>query len=342
MRTIAAGVGGGLGLLLGALLILAGVLRLYLSTREWLESSPVSSGSSRRPRWPRSPTARSPRRSSSRSASSRSTRSASRRGCCSRSARCSSSSRSRTRREPPRSPRPAAPRPSSGARSTTSSGFLTGWAIFLDYVIVIALAALFVPHYLGNAVGWDALTTSPTDLFVGIGVICVDGRGALRPPAEPVPARDRRSPGSRSSALLLLIVLGMPLLFSVDNLEQGHRPRDGADVVRDRVRDPRRDARLHGAGDGREPGRRDARARAHAAAEPLRRHRRRGRRLVPDRPGRALRVSRRSGDPARHPLAARAARRASPTRSRGTCPAGVVDVTARLHRADRRRDPRSP
>ena len=29
-------------------------------------------------------------------------------------------------------------------------GFLTGWAIFLDYVIVIALAALFVPHYLGQ------------------------------------------------------------------------------------------------------------------------------------------------------------------------------------------------
>src|SRR6187455_2521560 len=52
-------------------------------------------------------------------------------------------------------------------------GFLTGWAIFLDYVIVIALAALFVPHYLGNAIGWDALTKSPTDLFVGVGIICV-------------------------------------------------------------------------------------------------------------------------------------------------------------------------
>ena len=32
-RTIAGGVGGGLGLFLGALLIGAGVLRLYLSTR---------------------------------------------------------------------------------------------------------------------------------------------------------------------------------------------------------------------------------------------------------------------------------------------------------------------
>jgi hypothetical protein len=33
-RTVAAGVGGGLGLLLGGLLVVAGVLRLYLSTRE--------------------------------------------------------------------------------------------------------------------------------------------------------------------------------------------------------------------------------------------------------------------------------------------------------------------
>ena len=33
VRTIAGGVGGGLGLLLGALLILAGALRLYLSRR---------------------------------------------------------------------------------------------------------------------------------------------------------------------------------------------------------------------------------------------------------------------------------------------------------------------
>jgi hypothetical protein len=33
VRTLAAGVGGGLGLLLGALLVLAGGLRLYLSRR---------------------------------------------------------------------------------------------------------------------------------------------------------------------------------------------------------------------------------------------------------------------------------------------------------------------
>ena len=30
-------------------------------------------------------------------------------------------------------------------------GFMTGWVLFLDYLIVIALSALFVPHYLAGA-----------------------------------------------------------------------------------------------------------------------------------------------------------------------------------------------
>ena len=99
-------------------------------------------------------------------------------------------------------------------------GFLTGWAIFLDYVIVIALAALFVPHYLGNAVGWNALTTSPTDLFVGVGVICV--MAAVRFVRRPSLYRLAIViAGITFVGLLLLIVLGMPLLFSVDNLSKG-------------------------------------------------------------------------------------------------------------------------
>ncbi|HEX9416958.1 MAG TPA: universal stress protein [Gaiellaceae bacterium] len=50
-------------------------------------------------------------------------------------------------------------------------GFMTGWALFLDYLIVIALAALFVPHYLGAALGWDAIGDSPWDVVAGAGVI---------------------------------------------------------------------------------------------------------------------------------------------------------------------------
>src|ERR687888_2612629 len=51
------------------------------------------------------------------------------------------------------------------------AGFLVGWALFLDYLIVIALAALFAPHYFGRAVGWEGLTRTPWDVVAGIGVI---------------------------------------------------------------------------------------------------------------------------------------------------------------------------
>ena len=50
-------------------------------------------------------------------------------------------------------------------------GFLTGWVLFLDYLVVIALAGLFVPHYVGSAVGWEAVTEEPWDGVIGVLVI---------------------------------------------------------------------------------------------------------------------------------------------------------------------------
>src|SRR4051812_35178419 len=44
------------------------------------------------------------------------------------------------------------------------AGFLTGWALFLDYLIVIALSALFLPHYVAGALEIDALGRDPWDL----------------------------------------------------------------------------------------------------------------------------------------------------------------------------------
>ena len=216
-------------------------------------------------------------------------------------------------------------------------GFLTGWAIFLDYVIVIALAALFVPHYLGNAVGWDALTTSPTDLFVGVGVICV--MAAVRFVRRPSLYRLAIViAGITFVGLLLLIVLGMPLLFSVDNLSKGTDLGTAPSWSAIAFAIPVAMLAYTGletvanlAAETREPG-------THAPAEPLRRHRRRGRRFVPDRPGRALCVSRRSGDPARHPLAARPAR-GRRRRVLGAPARRSRRRHARVHRPDRRRDP---
>ena len=99
-------------------------------------------------------------------------------------------------------------------------GFLTGWAVFLDYLIVIALAALFVPHYLGNALGWHALTESPTDVFVGVGVIVV--MAAVRFVRRPSLYRLAIAiAGVTLAVQLVLVVLGLPLLFSLENLGNG-------------------------------------------------------------------------------------------------------------------------
>jgi APA family basic amino acid/polyamine antiporter len=99
-------------------------------------------------------------------------------------------------------------------------GFLTGWALLLDYLIVIALAALFVPHYLGHALGWQALTESPADVFVGIAVIIL--MAAVRFVRRPSLYRLAIAiAGVTLAAQLLLVVLGLPLLFSLENLGQG-------------------------------------------------------------------------------------------------------------------------
>jgi APA family basic amino acid/polyamine antiporter len=100
------------------------------------------------------------------------------------------------------------------------AGFLTGWALFLDYLIVIALSALFLPHYLGAAIGWQSLEHNPWDIVVGVCVIF--GVAALR--------LVRRSAfyayGIVVAVLdlltqLLLVVLGFAFLFSGSALTHG-------------------------------------------------------------------------------------------------------------------------
>src|SRR5579872_1701523 len=51
------------------------------------------------------------------------------------------------------------------------AGFLTGWVLFLDYLIVIALSALFFPHYLGLAIGWQSIARRPGDVILGCVVV---------------------------------------------------------------------------------------------------------------------------------------------------------------------------
>ena len=100
------------------------------------------------------------------------------------------------------------------------AGFLTGWALFLDYLIVIALSAFFMPHYLGAAFKWGSLGRHPWDLVVAVGVII--GVSAIR--------LVRRSAFYRYGIVVAvldlitqlgLVALGFAFLFSGDALTRG-------------------------------------------------------------------------------------------------------------------------
>jgi APA family basic amino acid/polyamine antiporter len=97
-------------------------------------------------------------------------------------------------------------------------GFVTGWVLFLDYLIVIALSALFLPHYVAGA--FFTKVQRPWDVVVGCGVIA--GIAAIR-----LVHRTRLHRWALIVALvdlatqLLLVVLGLALLFSPDALTAG-------------------------------------------------------------------------------------------------------------------------
>src|SRR5262245_50803799 len=91
-------------------------------------------------------------------------------------------------------------------------GFLTGWALFLDYLIVIALSLIFLPHYLGGALGLDGMAQEPWDVVIGVSIVVAIAAVRLV----------RRSQLHSSSIVvagldlgvqLLLVVLGFALLF---------------------------------------------------------------------------------------------------------------------------------
>jgi APA family basic amino acid/polyamine antiporter len=100
------------------------------------------------------------------------------------------------------------------------AGFVTGWVLFLDYLIVIALSVLFLPHYLGAALSAPSLESSPWDVVVACFVI-----GAI------VIVRLIRHSRIHMAALvlagldlmvqMLLVILGLAVLFSSETLTKG-------------------------------------------------------------------------------------------------------------------------
>src|SRR6266702_1545329 len=98
------------------------------------------------------------------------------------------------------------------------AGFVTGWVLFLDYLIVIALSALFVPHYVAGA--FFTKIHRPWDVVVGCGVIA--GIAVVR-----LIHRTRLHRWALIVALvdlatqLLIVVLVMALIFSPHALTAG-------------------------------------------------------------------------------------------------------------------------
>ena len=124
----------------------------------------------------RSPTARSRRRSTSRSGSSPSTPSASRRSCCSASALLFLLVALSYAEATSALPETGGAATFVRRASNDLFGFMTGWVLFLDYLIVIALSALFVPALpRGRASRSSALERNPWDVVVGVCVIVVVG-----------------------------------------------------------------------------------------------------------------------------------------------------------------------
>src|SRR5437899_11141575 len=94
------------------------------------------------------------------------------------------------------------------------AGFLTGWALFLDYLIVIALAALFVPHYFGRAVNLDGLARSPWDVIAGIGVMVAVALAWLAGQRRVLRRVARVAAGLAFVSHLLILVVGFAFLFT--------------------------------------------------------------------------------------------------------------------------------
>lgn len=100
------------------------------------------------------------------------------------------------------------------------AGFATGWVLFLDFLIVMALSALFAPHYLAGALGMESLRESPWDIVVGCVLVAVVA--GVR-----IARRTRLHLGSLAIALLDLLVQGVLVLLGLAFVLSPHVLREG-------------------------------------------------------------------------------------------------------------------
>jgi APA family basic amino acid/polyamine antiporter len=100
------------------------------------------------------------------------------------------------------------------------AGFVTGWALVLDFLIVMALSALFMPHYVAAAISAPSLRDAPWDVAIGCLVIAAIAAARLF-------RRTRLHTGALAVAILdlvvqgLLVLLGAAFLLSPETLREG-------------------------------------------------------------------------------------------------------------------------
>jgi APA family basic amino acid/polyamine antiporter len=100
------------------------------------------------------------------------------------------------------------------------AGFVVGWVLLLDYLIVIALTTLFVPHYLGVAFASGTLRRAPFDTVIAVALVI--GLVMMRLVFRPSIYRFGIILAALDLATqLLLIGLGFAFVFSRSGLASG-------------------------------------------------------------------------------------------------------------------------
>jgi basic amino acid/polyamine antiporter, APA family len=93
--------------------------------------------------------------------------------------------------------------------------FIAGWALSLDYIITIAISAVFVPHYLSAF--WQPLAGSPWDVIGGIVVIVFLGVVNIRGVKESASLNVFLAVADLTTQMLL-VLLGALLIFRPDRI----------------------------------------------------------------------------------------------------------------------------
>jgi APA family basic amino acid/polyamine antiporter len=96
------------------------------------------------------------------------------------------------------------------------AGFVVGWAVVLDFAVVIALSLLFVPHYAVAMVGDPGGLSHPADELIAIGLAVLIGGGRLI-----------RRPGLYKASITVAAVdIGVQLLLAVLGLAVAFHPHE--------------------------------------------------------------------------------------------------------------------